>query len=119
RNVYQACWLDRAVTFTEQTHLIDGTSRLLGGLECDAHRCQQAGPMTVDRIKGPCPDERFNHAPVDNAFVHPVAEIEQVRIRPILVPRPDNCRNGGFSRSLYRTQAIPYGFFVYRNKAIT
>ena len=35
-------------------------------------------------------DKRFDYAPVYDAFIDPMAEIEQIKKRPLLLTRPDN-----------------------------
>src|SRR6185437_695015 len=74
--------------------------------------------MTVDGIKCTGTDERFHHATVDNAFVRPPTEIEQVSVRSALIPCIDNRCNRSLSRTFHRSQAISYGFSVYRNKTM-
>src|SRR5688500_5489560 len=75
--------------------------------------------MIVQGIERTCTDKRFDYTPVDDALIHPVAEIEQIEKRSMLLARTNNRVNRGFACSLDCPQSVSYGFFVCGNKAVT
>src|SRR5687768_8862439 len=75
--------------------------------------------MTVDGIECTRAYKRFHYASVNNTFVYPMAEIEQVVEWPFLLTGLNDSGYCRFSCSFYCPQAVSYGLLIYRDKAIT
>src|SRR5213079_2962546 len=101
--------LRTALARAEEAHLSRIALGLLGRLQRDPHRGEQAGARgmvaRVDAIEGAGAHQRLDHAPVDAALVHALAKVEQVPERTVL-PRREDRGDRRFAGALHCAQAV-------------
>src|SRR3954469_13691732 len=106
------------VDSAEKADLLCVALRLLRRAQRNAYRGEQSRAVIVDRIKGAAANQRFDDAPVHDAFIHALAKVEQILERPTLLARGDYRRNSGFASSLDGTQTITDRLRVERQKPV-